>query len=265
MNKVSLNLAPPKSAYSFNPVQSQILIENEAYVERLIFKDQVFKDWEISAIEQLERLLKTKNLDKEFNLDRSDLLRFLYGQGWDTRKSVEAIQRHFEWIAEWPKYQTMYPLVQSILNSGGLYIHGRDKFYRPLIVLRPAKIAEYPYQVQLACTYFFLELILDNMMIPGKIENWVMLIDFKNFNQLNQNSVKKIIVEVFLHYQCRLAKAYVFNHTKLWKNFINLLPQNTFEKFSIIDSTKSNVMLKDFAGRQLEIKYGGSSPNLNRF
>mmetsp|Transcript_18874 Transcript_18874/g.18864 ORF Transcript_18874/g.18864 Transcript_18874/m.18864 type:complete len:306 (-) Transcript_18874:34-951(-) len=158
----------------------------------------------------------------------------------------------------------VYPLVQNILNSGGVYIHGRDIYYRPLIVLKLSKLAEYTYQEYITCAYFLLEFVIDSMLLPGQIENWVMLLDFEGFNEVNQNHVRKLVTELYTHYQCRLAKAYVVNPTRLWKLLINILPSSTYKKFEIIDKNE-NALIKNFNRNQLEMKYGGTANNLKRF
>ncbi|CAG9331750.1 unnamed protein product [Blepharisma stoltei] len=258
MHKIKLRNAPPKAAYLYWPDGEQALIEAETYVERLIFDKQEYKEWELSHLGQLEKLLHNCT-----ELAKSELLRFLYGQGWDLKKTVEAIKAHYQWKSEWPNYMSVYPLVQNILNSGGVYIHGRDIYYRPLIILKLSKLAQFPYQEHIACAYFLLEFIMDSMFLPGQIENWVMIVDFEDFNEVNQNHVRKLIMELYTHYQCRLAKAYVINPSRLWKLLINLLPNNTLKKFVVDDVEKQ--LLKDFGPSQLEIKYGGTASNLKRF
>ncbi|CAG9311888.1 unnamed protein product [Blepharisma stoltei] len=256
MHKIKSRNAPPKASHLYWPEGEQALIETDSYVERLIFNKQEYKDWELQPLRQLE-----KNFNK---IPKDELLRFLYGQGWDLKKAEEAIQAHLDWKSQWPNYMNVYPLVQNILNSGGVYIHGRDIYYRPLIVLKLSKLAEYTYQEFIACAYFLLEFVIDSMLLPGQIENWVMLLDFEGFNEVNQNHVRKLATELYTHYQCRLAKAYVVNPTRLWKLLINILPSNTYKKFEIVDKTE-NALIKDFNRNQLEMKYGGTANNLKRF
>ena len=133
----------PKEAYSYWPSGESCLIETKDFVERLIFSRQNYKDWENSALSQLNKLLNTKS--KFQQLDNTERLRFLYGTGWKLAQTVKAIEEHLQWKQEWPSYKLIYSLITNILNSGGIYIHGRDHKFRPIIVLTPKKLLEFPY------------------------------------------------------------------------------------------------------------------------
>ena len=123
----------PREAYSYWPSGDSSLIERKNYVERLVFYRQNFKDWEISALAQLDKLIKNESINHSF--DSCEKLRFLYGTGWKTAQTVKVLEDHLKWTQEWPSYKLLYPLVSDILNSGGLYIHGRDKRFRPCLVI----------------------------------------------------------------------------------------------------------------------------------
>lgn len=44
MHKIKLRNSPPKLAYSYYPSSTQVLVETETYVERLIFYKQDYRN-----------------------------------------------------------------------------------------------------------------------------------------------------------------------------------------------------------------------------
>ena len=85
----------PKEAYSYWPQGENILIETKDFVERLIFSRQNYKDWEVSSLNQLDKLIKDKNVNAF--MDQSEKLRFLYGSGWNLSETIKIITDHIEW------------------------------------------------------------------------------------------------------------------------------------------------------------------------
>ena len=260
MKSNKFEVAPPKEAYRYWPSGANCLIETEDFVERLIFSKQDLKEWEKVVLEQLEKYISQRDLQVP---DTTTKLRFLYGQGWNIPNTYEAIKYHLKWRQEWPAIRSLLPLIQPVLNSGGVYLFGRDNRYRPSIIIRPSKLAGFNYYLHLASSYFLLEFIQETMLIPGQIENWVLIIDMKKFPISEIMNQKKLIAELFTHYPCRVAKVYIMNAGKTVAGLDRLLPQNTFFKVNFIENDAE--MLKDFHPRQLEVRFGGSAQNLKAF
>ncbi|OMJ76665.1 hypothetical protein SteCoe_23913 [Stentor coeruleus] len=256
----NFDVLPPKEAYSYHPPPGQCLIETEYFVERLVFSNQELKEWEKVMLEQLDRHLSQNNLQLS---DQSTKLRFLYGQGWNIPQTFEALNYHLKWKQEWPPHKSLIPLLQPLLTSGGVYIHGRDKFFRPAIIICPSKLMQFPYHLHLAACYFLLEFILETMLIPGQIENWVLIVDLKNYMISNFLVQKKFLSELFTHYPCRIGKIYLFRGDKGLCGLNKFLTPNTLYKVQVVE--KKNCMLNDFEPGQLEVKYGGSVRNIKAF
>lgn len=260
MKNYVLELSPPKEAYRYWPSPSQCLIETEDFVERLIFAKQDFKDWEKVVLAQLDHYLSQRDLHA---LDTLTKLRFLYGQGWSVPQTFEALKYDLKWKQEWPSYRNLIPLLHPVLCSGGIYIYGRDNRYRPSIIIRPAFLVQFPYQLHLATAFFILEFILETMLIPGQVENWVLLVDLKGFNIAEALKHKKIIHELFTHYPCRLGAVYLLRTGNVANTLVKMLPQNTLCKVKVVE--KNCDLLNEFNPQQLEIRYGGSANNVKNF
>lgn len=250
----------PKEAYSYWPSGDHSLLESKSFVERLVFSRQVYKDWETSALSQLDSLIKNQVLDDE--LDHSEKLRFLYGCGWNLSETLRVLNDHLQWRQEWPSYKLIYPLITQILSSGGVYIHGRDHRYRPIIVITPKKLCEFPQHLLMATGFFLLEHIIDHMFLPGQIENWVLIIDLQDFDI--KECPLKIIADLLTHYPCRLAKAFVFNSNKLLFPILKLFSPNTLFKITVVADGK-NPLLEICNTEQVEEKFGGTVPNTSSY
>ena len=250
----------PKEAYSYWPSGDHSLIETKLFVERLIFSRQSYKDWEASALSQLNKLIKDSSVHA--CLENSEKLRFLYGCGWNFSETLRVLSEHVEWKQEWPSYKLIYPLITQILNSGGVYIHGRDHRYRPLIVITPKKLMDFPQHLLMATAYFLLEHTKDHMLLPGQIENWVLIINLQDFNY--KDCSFKIIEDLLKHYPCRLARAFVFNSNKLVGKLLQLFSSNTSHKITVIAEGR-NPLIEICNPEQVEVKFGGSVENTLSF
>ena len=250
----------PKEAYSYWPSGDHCLIETKQFVERLIFSRQSYKDWESSSLFQLNKLVKDTCVHDY--LDNSEKLRFLYGCGWKFSEALQMLSEHIQWKQEWPSYKLIYPLITQILNSGGVYIHGRDHRYRPLIVITPKKLMDFPQHLLMATAYFLLEHTKDHMLLPGQIENWVLVVDLQGFNYKDYSF--KIIEELLKHYPCRLARAFVFNSNKLVSSVLKLFSSNTSHKITVVGEGK-NPLIEICNPEQVEVKFGGNLENTLSF
>jgi hypothetical protein len=73
----------------------------------------------------------------------------------------------------------------KIMNCGGLYIYGRDKNLRPIVICDIAKLMESKSlfgtgsQELINVCIFMLEWIEEYMFVKGRIENFILLIDCK--------------------------------------------------------------------------------------
>ena len=119
-------------------------------------------------------------------------------------------------------------------------------------------------------TCFLLEYLKHNMLLPGQIENWIVLTDMgKQGVSLSYNSIKKIIDMLQLNYRCRLAHNFVVNAPGsimiFWNVVKYFLDETTKEKTDIEKNNVSSRLLELFAPNQIEQKYGGTSPDLTEF
>ena len=70
-----------------------------------------------------------------------------------------------------------------MLNGGGVYIHGRDKNLRPIIICNIQKLIQQKHlfgennKDLINLVIYLLEYMEKFMLIPGRIENFILIID----------------------------------------------------------------------------------------
>lgn len=118
---------------------------------------------------------------------------------------------------------------------------------------------------------FLLEYVVEHMLLPGQIENWVVLTDLgKNgIGNMSVSSLKQVLKMLQSNYKCRLAINYIVNPPKsiwvLWSCIKPFLDDVTIDKIKIANSSYSQEMLSFFNPSQVEEKYGGKAPNLEHY
>ena len=105
------------------------------------------------------------------NMKKEELLRMLYARRFDMKKAMQCVKDYIKWRAETlPRgCVSLYETVEPFLNTGAVYVHGRDHRYRPLVVLNLERIMNFVPDVHDAInlTCFVLSYIVEYMMIPG--------------------------------------------------------------------------------------------------
>ena len=70
---------------------------------------------------------------------------------------------------------------------------GRDFKYRPIVVLNVRRIIDSNFSIEVinAATAFFCDFVCKKLLIPGTVENWIMLIDLMDVS-MTSLPVKKV-------------------------------------------------------------------------
>lgn len=63
-----------------------------------------------------------------------------------------------------------------------MYVHGRDRHFRPLIILNPTALLPFKTygndvlgEEVIKCSIFIIEYVLENLCLPGQIENYTLI------------------------------------------------------------------------------------------
>lgn len=129
-----------------------------------------------------------------------------------------------------------YETIGDVIKSGFLYVSGRDFKHRPILILNVRKIVdvEYPIEVIGQATAFFCDFVVKKLLVPGKIENWIMLIDLKDvgMTSLPVKKVQSIVGLTQKHFGGRLFRQFLVNmgfmmrkSSSIFLNFVDDITQ----------------------------------------
>jgi CRAL/TRIO domain len=123
--------------------------------------------------------------------------------------------------------------------------------------------------LQAAC--FLLEFVANNILTPGKVENWMCISDlgYKGLTDLPLNTMRKITQVLQDIFKCRLAYSAIINPPKtlyfIWSLLKPFLDPVTIDKISLTKDSIPRTLLQFFDPYQVEERYGGKAPNLEIF
>lgn len=269
MDIVPDSIRLPKSAYRYWPTGKDAVLAPGKHGRRLIFHRQELTDSEEEQVRVLQTELEASPLlcsclPEDWSCFTA--LRFLYAAKWSVQEAVAAVLADLLWRkTTLPTFYPDWPPL-DVLKSGGLYVHGRDHKYRPLLIVCPALLTQFPLERVMEAGAYVLEFLLKHMLLPGQVENWVLLLDLAGFTGLPRQTIKQICDFFSLHYPCRLYKAYVLNcHTSLWSSLSVSLSPDTSSHFYLEASATCDQLLDQFNESQIERRYGGSAPSVEQF
>ena len=96
--------------------------------------------FEEEHIEKVKEYLKLK-LNCEIPTDINDRVILKYAQAYDFNvlKAANSLRSHFDWYNRFLSNPVMTPAGLRLIQSGAIYIFGRDKFYRPNLIFDQTK------------------------------------------------------------------------------------------------------------------------------
>ncbi|EAN30864.1 CRAL/TRIO domain protein [Theileria parva strain Muguga] len=217
-----------------------------------------------SAVESYQRRFKNTVFGND-----GYILRYLISNGYNYSNVLNDMYNHLKWR------KSTLPIkrvdIESDLAKGFVYIHGRDKCMRPIIIIRCSNMQTSQHEHILKTIYFVLELCIEKLLIPGQIEQWKVIIDLDGTNLFNipASLLKQIAKSLSVNYRARLSKLYVINApyliSVLWNIVKNVIPQITQEKIVISSGKNTKKLLEVALPSQIEQRYGGKAPNVKMF
>ena len=266
---------PTKEAYFYFPKGEEIIELNRKKPEnsyRKIYYDVPVLEHEKYYINKLKEII---NKHPEIKLpdffDDELLLRFLYADDCELDKVFKRITKYIEWSNK------TFPLVIQpkskyieILNKGFVYVYGRDGRFRPILIFRLVEFVKYEkiYSVQevIYAGMFLGQFIINNLLLPGHIERWVLIINLRKTTLLSlPEHIKKLLPVMNEGFISRLHKTYVigmnFFFRILYKIVCAFLHESTVKKIKILDGRKDQSMFKEIRKDNVEIDMGGTAPN----
>jgi len=266
---------PPKEAYFYFPKGEEIIELNRKKPEnsyRKIYYDVPVLEHERYYINKLKELInKHSEIKLPVFFDDELLLRFLYADDCELDKVFKRITKYIEWSNKtFPLNIQPKSKYIEILNKGFVYVYGRDGRFRPILIFRLVEFVKYEkvYSVQevIYAGMFLGQFIINNLLLPGHIERWVLIINLRKTTLLSlPEHIKKLLPIMNEGFISRLHKTYVigmnFFFRILYKIVCAFLHESTVKKIKILDGRKDQSMFKEIRKDNVEIDMGGTAPN----
>lgn len=153
----------------------------------------------------------------------------------------------------------------ELMNQGLAYIYGRDMYFRPVVVLNALKLTQTKAQDrQLMDLIILLHSYMDEfMMVEGRIENFILLIDCKDISIFNAPyaMLKSILATAQGLFKCRARAIFFLNapaaFSVLWRTLRFSLDEVTASKAQIVSKNTCDELKELVIPEQLQIQYGG--------
>jgi len=273
-------MRPPVEAYLFIPDNNQIIEENREKPNknlRRIFEGNFdYLEFENNKLNELKSEIEKRNMKEKKShnmliisqLRKCDQLRLLQATGFNVDKSIKLIQDHINWRNEKLPNYILREKSMEILQKGFIYVHGRDCQFRPIIVVNALIYMrikdEYKFEDWENFIIFFMNYLIDNLLIPGQVENWSIITDVRGVSLYSLPSdFKKLMSVLSSNYRCRLYVNYIFGMSSLLNFLWNLiqvfLDETAKKKIRFIREGNKDEIFTYINKSQIEKKYGGDA------
>ena len=268
---------PPREAYYFFPKGADVLVKHKWRPEknvRRIFVNVPLLDVEKKWLEDFKKILAKHPETKLPDYWNDGLnLAFIYATECRLEKSYKRMVEYFNW------YKQYFPInIQpgdkclKILNSGFLYIFGRDHQFRPILICQPYILQKNKKEFALNdiynASFFLCQYMVNYMMIPGQIENWIILVNLEGTDGVTlPTSMTKLVRALSDYFISRLYKCYVLGlHPFL--RFIygivcKIIAQITVEKIVVLNNKEDPKKNEYINPDNIEKRFGGDALDLD--
>lgn len=220
---------------------------------------------ELEKIKELKDFCRQKG-EKIPDQDR-EILKLLYSKKMNIEKALDALKARIEFRKEFPV--EINSRVFEFLNSGLVYIAGRDRNYRPIIAWNVKLIIDTKPTLPegCACIVLLLEYMKYFMLKAGHVENMNMIINLKDVwvSTIPFALAQAVLKTLSTNYKCLSRSIYLVNapqaFSMVWKSLSYFIDANTNRKVNIVSTNTCPAMLELIAPNQLEEQFGGEAKN----
>ena len=143
-------------------------------------------------------------------------------------------------------------------KKGYFYPCGRDKNFRPILVFNATLFNPKDMETPTLSTIFTHEEVINNMFLPGQVENWVIIYDLGGMGvtDIPMSAIKSTTQKMSQNYGGRLFKMFVVNAPGTiyftWKLVSAFLDPVTVEKIQISKKNTDKHMFDNIDPSQIE-------------
>jgi len=175
-----------------------VLFKDDPKWQRLIFPPyEGYRDIENDKYEEFVEHLDGENIEVPEWVTKRMHLRVLEGEEFKTKQASKRLLEHLKWREETLPITLNDNMHELIADLGLFYTHGRDRSLRPLTFFQPIVVVGRKVDLEeslLACHYVA-QHIIENMMVIGKVENWINVLDLA---KLSVSSLPKSWIIAFI-------------------------------------------------------------------
>lgn len=271
-----MEISVPSIAYRYVPSGEFLVVGSGKSIQRCIFYVPEYTDYESSKLKEFKKYINTHiqhNKIPEF-YKNPEHLRLLIKCKFNIEKAFANLLADIEWRSSSipNSYFSLISKVETLLDTGVIYIHGRDNRFRPLLIIDCEKLRQMHLAIDSICRLlaFLLEFTTKKLMLPGKIENFILITDTKNivFSSFPSHELKSLYNVFQEHFSYRLAVNYMVNASSsvaLAKFFFSFIDKSTASKTKVLKNNGFDYLQQHFVMGQLEEKFGGKACNAERF
>lgn len=248
------------SVLRFQPSDSDV--HDKITKTRCIFNNCPISVLENDLIRQFTSYLHTIPSEYNWNDMGNEFLRFLYTANFNFEDAGRLIAENYKYRFHSKLLPATLSSVQSVLNSGCLYWHGRDKNARPTLVINPQRLSDLTSDVIDALLAFTLEFFLRYLCVAGRAENYVIIVDCEHEGLLSMSfQMANLFRDMGSKYRGRLYRIFFINTPKFFSvvlsSLTSLLPSSTCNKIVVLGDDYKETFSANYNPWQLERKFGG--------
>ena len=261
INKHFVSL-PPIEAYLYFPKREEQVIvnpKNKEDIIRIIFNNVKFTSFEEKKLKKLYEEFRKNNDSKhdDFYLPKywndGESIRFLQAADFKINNAIKLIKETVKWNNSYYPFQ-IDDRVKTILNSGIMFLCGKDKRFRPVIIVQAKKcsiLLSENYQIEeiQKTIIYFLNYIIQYHLIIGQLENWIIISDLFNVGITELGDFKKIL-DVLSKFRGRVFKNFLIRMGRLLKfslkSALSLVGSTSLKKIKVLDKDEIFDNLKEY-------------------
>ena len=263
---------PTDEMYRYFPPNEEIILpdSNPKKNYRFIFNGQPKTEYEQKKLNEFN--------DYELNHGKltypniwleSDTMRLLQAAEYDLEKTYKTVKDTIKFINSSPI--AINNKIVSLLNSGIMYVYGRDHHFRPIIIVsvktyvNAVEKDKYSFEDINTSIIYLMNYIVKYLLVPGQIENWITMIDFKGAGVSDVSDFKKLLTTLN-SYRGRVFRSFFINVGGFLKmavkTAINLFGSSSAKKLKILGSDELEKMQEIISPNNIQRKYGGTAPDV---
>ena len=271
---VDKEYAAPKILKRYTPAHYAMFFQHgKNDYERLIFPvEGPYDETEESKYEEWKEYCESNDISFPEFVTKRDIMRFIVCNKFKIKDAVKNLQQNIDFMEDLkPIYVT--DTMKEILESGYIYLHGRDRSLRPICINNLGVISKHDFDVHDAynTNWFVIYYLIDHILVPEKVENWIMVSDMDGLSmtKIPTKVLKACMKSAQDNLKSRVSFFYYVNVTwglrATWTLIKPFLDKRIKNKTTMIGGQIDSNFLACAHPSQIEEKYGGEAPDVTQY